>query len=112
MPTPRPGRPVRGSTSGNPLNAAFDLLGRRWALRVLWELRDGALAFRPLQERCGGISPTVLNRRIGELREAGLVESAGKGGYELTSQGRDLGKAIEPLKIWAEDWSRVNSDMT
>ncbi|HJV56497.1 MAG TPA: transcriptional regulator, partial [Methylomirabilota bacterium] len=38
--TPRPGWPVRGSRTGRPIMALMDLLGRRWALRVIWELRD------------------------------------------------------------------------
>ena len=68
--TPRPGRPVRGSQTGRPIMALMDLLGRRWTLRVIWELRDGRLTFRALQEACGGLSPTVLNQRVRELRRA------------------------------------------
>jgi len=104
MPTPRPGRPVRGSRSGRPLMAALDLLGRRWALRVLWELRGEALPFRALRARCGGVSPSVLNARLGELREAGLVELAGAG-YALTTHGRALGRALAPLERWAARWA-------
>jgi DNA-binding HxlR family transcriptional regulator len=40
--TPRPGRPVAGSHTGRPIMAAFDLLSRRWALRVIWELHQAA----------------------------------------------------------------------
>ena len=50
--TPKPGTPVRGSRTGRPIMAALDLLGRRWALRVLWELRGGPLSFRELRARC------------------------------------------------------------
>ena len=53
--------------------AVLDLLGRRWALRAIWEQRDGPLAFRALQQRCGGVSSSVLNQRLAELREAGAV---------------------------------------
>jgi len=84
--------------------AALDLLGRRWALRILWELRDGPLAFRPLAEACGNLSPTVLNTRLTELREAGIVE-AGDGGYALTPIGRDLCRALAPLQRWADRWA-------
>ena len=62
-------RPVRGSSSGRPIMALLDLLGRRWALRLIWELREGPLVFRALQARCG-VSPSVLNTRLAELREA------------------------------------------
>lgn len=103
MTAPKPGRRVRGSRSGRPIMAAFDLLGRRWALRVLWELRDGPLVFRELRERCDDVSPTVLNTRLRELREARLIEKA-EGGYALTDPGRSLGRSLRPLVRWAEDW--------
>jgi DNA-binding HxlR family transcriptional regulator len=103
---PRPGRRVRGSRSGRPLMAALDLLGRRWALRALWELRDGPLTFRALQERCDAVSPSVLNTRLAELRDAGLVD-AGDDGYALSALGSRLGAALAPLSDWAEDWARA-----
>ncbi len=83
MPTPRPGRRVRGSQTGRPIMAALDLLGRRWALRILWELRAGALPFRALRTACGDVSPAVLNTRLAELRDAGLLEST-SAGYATT----------------------------
>jgi DNA-binding HxlR family transcriptional regulator len=100
---PRPGLPVRGSTTGRPVMALLDLLGRRWALRVIWELRDAALTFRALQAACGGVSSSVLAARLGELVEAGAVER-GSGGYALTGAGRELLASLEPLQRWAERW--------
>jgi DNA-binding HxlR family transcriptional regulator len=85
--------------------AALDLLGRRWALRILWELRGGSLTFRALREACGGISPAVLNTRLGELREAGLVEST-SAGYAATPLGRELRGALAPLEQWSERWAK------
>jgi DNA-binding HxlR family transcriptional regulator len=102
--TPLPGRSVRGSTTGKPIMALLDLLGRRWTLRVLWELRDDPLQFRPLQQRCAGMSSSVLNQRLRELRTAGLVEH-GERGYQLTEAGRGLGEALEPLNAWAGRWA-------
>jgi DNA-binding HxlR family transcriptional regulator len=93
---------VRGSRTGRPTMALLDLLGRRWALRVLWELRDGPVAtFRDLQARCGDISSSVLNDRVRELREAGIVEPAD---YALTGEGHELLKALGPLDAWAHKW--------
>jgi DNA-binding HxlR family transcriptional regulator len=103
----RPGRPARGTRSGRPIMVLLDLLGRRWTLRILWELRDEVLAFRALQERCGGIAPSVLNTRLAELREAGLVALQEGGGYELTRIGRDLLRALAPLEEWSQSWTRA-----
>ena len=102
--TPRPGVSVRGSAGGRPIMALLDLLGRRWALRVIWELRAGPLLFRALQERCEGMSSSVLNERLRELRAAGIVEQ-GDGGYRLTVDGRDLLGAYAPLQAWADRWA-------
>jgi len=86
--------------------AAFDLLGRRWTLRILWELRNGALGFRALQHACDDVSPTLLNGRLRELVAASLVQG-GAEGYALTPQGARLLEALEPLGAWAEAWSRI-----
>jgi DNA-binding HxlR family transcriptional regulator len=87
--------------------ALLDLLGRRWALRVLWELRDDAApSFRELQARCGGVSSSVLAQRVRELREAGILSAEESGGYVLTDDGRELIRAIEPLDGWAKRWGK------
>jgi DNA-binding HxlR family transcriptional regulator len=103
---PRPGTPVRGSRTGRPVMAALDLLGRRWALRVLWELRDGALGARALQERCDTMSSSVLYDRLAELMAAGLVIRTDDGEYTLSDLGESLGTALEPLDSWARQWAR------
>ncbi|HWD11278.1 MAG TPA: helix-turn-helix domain-containing protein, partial [Solirubrobacteraceae bacterium] len=84
MSRPRPHAPVRGSQTGRPIMALLDLLGRRWALRIVWELREEPLTFRELQTRCEGMSSSVLNQRLAELAEAGVSENA-RGGYRLTA---------------------------
>ncbi len=86
--------------------AVLDLLGHRWTLRVLWELRREAMPFRALQESCDALSPTVLNQRLREMRDAGLVDLREGGGYALTAEGRALGELLLPLHGWAERWAR------
>lgn len=104
--TPKPGQPVRGSTTGRPIMAVLDLLGRRWALRLVWELREARLTFRALQDACGGVSPTVLNGRIKELREARIIDLVERDGYGLTPLGHELFQALLPLTQWSERWAR------
>jgi DNA-binding HxlR family transcriptional regulator len=105
--SPRPGAAVRGSTTGRPLLAALDLFGHRWMLRVLWELRDGAVGFRELIARCDGISAAVLRARLVELLDAALVEQDAERRYLLTPLGRDVAEAIAPLDAWARRWQRA-----
>ncbi len=86
------------------MNALFDLLGRRWALGVLWNLGSGPATFRDLQERCGSVSPSILNSRIKDLREAGIIERTDDG-YALTKRGRELREIVVPIGKWAIGWS-------
>ena len=102
-PVARGGEPVRGSLSGQPIMVLFDLLSRRWAMGVLWNLDEGPRTFRDLQAHCGSASPSVLNARLKELREVGLIEKV-EGGYALTTSGRELFERLEPLGDWAMDW--------
>lgn len=84
--------------------ALLDLLGRRWALRILWELRGGQeLTFRALRAACDDVSTSVLNERLRELRDAGIVTA--DDGYGLTPRGQKLLSALEPLHTWAKSWA-------
>src|SRR4030081_3957678 len=95
-----PGRPARGSKSGRPIMALLDLLGRRWTLRIVWELRDRPRRSRELQDAIAA-SPTIVNSRLAELRTARLVELDDETGYRLTSLGRELLRLLPPLHLWA-----------
>jgi DNA-binding HxlR family transcriptional regulator len=99
-------RRVRGSTSGRPIMVLLDLLGRRWSLRIIWELRGEPLTSRALRTACDDASPTVLQARLTDLREADLVELLPENGYRLTTLGRELFKEFMPLHHFAERWSK------
>ena len=99
---------VRGSESGRAIMALLDLLGRRWTLRILWELRERSLTSRALRSACDEASPTVLQARLSELRQAGLVELLPSYGYRLTAIGKELLQNFLPLHRFAERWSKGN----
>ncbi|MHA7772984.1 winged helix-turn-helix transcriptional regulator [Roseibium sp. M-1] len=106
---PRPGSPVRGSKTGKPIMALFDLLGRSWALGIIWQLSERSLTFRQLQDQCEGVSPTVLNKRLKELKECALVDHDGSG-YLLTDLGQELFVLLAPFGGWSQKWSRTVFD--
>ena len=103
---PLPGRPVRGSKSGKPIMALFDLLGRTWALGIVWQLSESPLTFRQLQERCETVSPTVLNKRLNELKASGFVERC-NAGYQLTRLGQELFGYLKPLGAFSQHWGTM-----
>jgi DNA-binding HxlR family transcriptional regulator len=96
---------VRGSRTGRPIMALLDLLGRRWTLRIVWELREEARRFRDLQNSIGA-SPTIINTRLAELREANLVKLDPDSGYRLTALGEELLRLFLPLHVWSEKWAK------
>jgi DNA-binding HxlR family transcriptional regulator len=103
MKTPLPGATVRGSQSGVAIMALFDLLGRKWNMRILWELRAKPLSFRALQQQCDAMSPSVLNTRLKQLAEARLL-CPGTQGYELSRLGQALTERLDPLRDWTSEW--------
>lgn len=98
---------MRGSSTGRPVMAILDYLGRRWTLRIGWELRAGPLAFRELQRRCEIGSPNVLALRLREGAELGVFARDGAGQYGLTRSGRRLAAILGDLDGWAKGWSRT-----
>jgi DNA-binding HxlR family transcriptional regulator len=99
---------VRGSTTGRPIMALLDLLGRRWTLRIVWELREEPKRFRELQDLTGA-SPTIVNTRLAELRAAKLVELDEAVGYRLTALGNELLRLFLPLHVWSEKWAKATA---
>jgi DNA-binding HxlR family transcriptional regulator len=97
---------VRGSRTGRPIMALLDLLGRRWTLRIIWELReDRALTSRALRTACDEASPTIIQARLTELRQAGFLELVPGDGYRLTALGKELSENFLPLQRFAARWS-------
>lgn len=84
----------------------LDALGKRWALRILWELREGPLTFRALRQAAANVSPSVLNGRLAELRELGIVE-LGESGYQLSEAGDELRPILLDLNGWAQEHCTV-----
>lgn len=94
--------------TGRPILSALDLLGRRWALRIVWELRRDALGFGELRDRAG-LSPSVLSQRLAELGAAGIVERDPSRRYRLSGSGRELARVLFQLNRWAEAASAPRS---
>ena len=93
------------SNKDNAMAQLLALLECRYAMRVLWALRDGhAQTFRLLQDSVGGITPNTLNTRIKELRECGLLDH-GSDGYTVTPVGQDLLKRLSDVQAFATRWS-------
>ena len=90
--------------------AALDLFGRRWNLRIVWELQDGPVGFRALQQRCDNMSSSVLRQRLTELLDAHLVAQQKDTTYALTELGRGAYQSLRPLIRWSDVWASVMTE--
>jgi len=102
--TPWPTNPSGRVGGRRAIMALLEMLGRRWTLRILWELRDGPLTSRALRAAAGDLSPTVLQARVNELRAAKIL-TLGAGGYALTPLGAEFLEAFKPLYRFADRWA-------
>ena len=92
------------SKENTAVNHLLSLLESRYAIRVLWALRDGhPQTFRLLQDSVGGVTPNTLNTRLKSLREAGFI-THGSEGYAVTASGADLLKRLSDLQAFAGKW--------
>ena len=98
-------KPRGSSKKDRPIMVLLDSLGRRWSLRIIWELQEGPVKFRALRKACDGVSPSVLNTRIRELRKLGFVQKT-DGGYALTRDGESLAQRLGKLDRWARRWDK------
>ena len=99
---------VPGPRHRHAVSDLLDLLGRRWMLRVLWELRDGDRPYTDLRRACDEMSTSVLAARLRELEAAGLAARTADG-WALTPAGRRLLEVLAPLDRFARDWRAATS---
>ena len=97
---------VKGVSNQRPIMVLMDVLGQRWTLRILWELKDDRLTFRELRQRCDNVSPTSLNARLKQLRELQVVDH-NEQGFGYTTWGRELGEHLLDLSTWSSRWGKV-----
>ncbi len=93
---------IRKTETSAAMALVLDHFGRRWALRVIWELRGEPLSFRALRTACGDISPSVMQTRLHQLRDLGLIEQIPGLGYRHTAAGQQLFRTLAPLAEWAD----------
>ena len=88
------------------LARTLDVVGDRWTLLIVRELRPGPRRFTDLVDGLPGISRKLLTERLRDLERDGIIARAqlpppvARQVYELTDDGRDLATAMAPLIAW------------
>ncbi|WP_067884896.1 winged helix-turn-helix transcriptional regulator [Nocardia vaccinii] len=85
---------------------ALDVVGERWTPLIVRELMSGPKRYSDLEAALGGIGTSLLAARVRQLQSDGLVSRrlldlpVNAVAYELTTAGRELGRALAPLALW------------
>lgn len=91
-----------------PVSMAAEVVCTRWTALVLREFLCGSTRFNDIRRGVPKMSPALLSKRLKELEDAGVIESASLGGgsseYRLTPMGRDLEPLIVGLGNWGHRW--------
>jgi len=87
---------------------AADVLGRRWALALLYASHEGAVRFNEFRQALGEVPPRTLAQRLADLEDAGLLERRvidtrpPRVEYLLTPQGERMKAVVDVLRRWPE----------
>ncbi|MBX3032616.1 MAG: helix-turn-helix transcriptional regulator [Bdellovibrionaceae bacterium] len=92
-----------------PAELTVDLIGSKWRIIVLWNLRKKTRNFNELRRLTPGISATNLSLALKHLQGLGLVEreetgaARGEVNYSMTSRGQSLDAVLKALVRWGID---------
>lgn len=85
------------------------VLGGKWKASILWHLKDEPVRFNDLARQLGGASKKMVNQRLKEMEQAGLLERRVLStrpiavAYEITDFGRSALHVLDQLRLWSED---------
>ena len=92
-----------------PIERGMRLLGGKWKGSILWHLKDGPVRFNDLARQLGGASKKMVNQRLKEMEEMGLVERRVLStrpiavAYSITDFGRSALDVLDQLRVWSEE---------
>ncbi|KXF80837.1 winged helix-turn-helix transcriptional regulator [Enterovibrio coralii] len=93
-----------------PIERGMRILGGKWKASILWHLKDEPVRFNDLCRQLGGASKKMVDQRLKEMEEIGLVRRNVLStrpiavSYEITEFGRSALCVLEELKEWTEKY--------
>ena len=92
-----------------PLARALDVVGERWSLLILRDLRrKGPLRFLQIEQGLAGAAPNTLSASLKSLEAHGVIATRlyerhpPRYEYFLTQKGQDLAPVLKALYAWGE----------
>lgn len=99
-------------SQGCSIARALDLIGVRWTLLTIDELRRrGPRQFQDLELNLIGIAPNTLSARLKSLEACGIIASVlyenhpPRLKYFLTEKGKRLDVILDPLAHWGRTYA-------
>ena len=92
-----------------PIERGMRMIGGKWKGSILWHLKDGPVRFNDLARQLGGASKKMVNQRLKEMEETGLLERRVLStrpiavAYEITDFGRSALDVLDQLRVWSEE---------
>jgi len=100
-------------TCGCPVAAFQKMISGKYKLRIVWDLKDGALRYGEIRtgllrglDGSSEIAPRVLSRELKALTDSGLIDRKDYGvvppkvEYRLTRKGKSFVPVIAAIRNW------------
>ena len=91
------------------VDIVVDIIGRRWNLLIIWQLKSRTMRFSELQSRMYGINSKTITKHLRDLEKNSIItrtvypEVPPRVEYALT----DRGKAILPIINAMIEWGGI-----
>ncbi|MFS0820883.1 winged helix-turn-helix transcriptional regulator [Bacillus sp. 1P02SD] len=88
----------------------YHMIGKKWMGLIVHTLMEEPKRFSEIHASIPDLSKRMLNERIKELEDCGLVlrnvitDRPVRTEYSLTKKGHELGKALKTVEDWANNW--------
>jgi DNA-binding HxlR family transcriptional regulator len=102
--------------SGCPVNTAIEIIGGKWKVIILYQLRGKTLRFGELKKIIPKITQKMLSQQLRELEKNKLVtrkvyaEVPPKVEYTSTELAEKLNPALDMLCLWGGEYQKVHSE--
>ncbi|WP_050616301.1 winged helix-turn-helix transcriptional regulator [Bacillus testis] len=89
---------------------SFNLIGKKWIISIIHTLMEKPKRFSEIHAYIPDLSKKMLNERMKELEDHGIVERDViserplRTEYTLTAKGLGLGQALKSIEDWADEW--------
>lgn len=99
---------INPCTEPCPIEKGMRLIGGKWKGSLIYQLKDGPVRFNDLVRLLGGASKKIIDQRLKELENEGMVartvlsERPLAVSYELTEFGQTALKILDDLRVWSE----------